>query len=116
MMTDLRVLVTGASGFVGCALCTELANRSLHECAISRRQDVSPDLSATVLAHGAGARARLIRLLQSAGALLGKRGAVQRLYASLCADITKARQGLGWTPSITVDDGLRRVMQEYAQP
>ena len=76
------------------------------------------DLSTTELirrlADTMGRPARLIRLPASmlvAGAtLVGKRDIAQRLLGSLQADISKARGLLGWTPPLSVDEGLRRTV------
>lgn len=59
-----------------------------------------------------GRPARLIPVpvpvLQMGGALLGKRDMAQRLCGSLEVDIGKTRELLGWTPPISVNEGLRR--------
>ena len=76
------------------------------------------DLSTTELVRGlalaAGVPARLLPVpvwaLQAGAALLGKRGAVQRLCCNLQVDISKARSLLGWVPPVSVDEGLRRSM------
>lgn len=47
-------------------------------------------------------------LLTAGAALLGRRAAAERLCSNLQVDITKARTLLGWTPPISVDEGLRR--------
>jgi UDP-glucose 4-epimerase len=51
-----------------------------------------------------------VSLLQGGARLLGQQAAVQRLCGSLQVDISKAKQLLGWTPPITVDEGLRRAV------
>lgn len=62
-----------------------------------------------------GKPARLIpvptSLLQLGAWLLGKRNVAQRLLGSLRVDITKTRQLLGWTPPLSVDEGLRRAAE-----
>lgn len=47
-------------------------------------------------------------LLQAGAALLGRTAMAQRLLGSLQVDISKTRDLLGWTPKISVDEGLRR--------
>lgn len=47
-------------------------------------------------------------LLTACAALLGRRAVAQRLCGSLQVDISKTRELLGWTPPISVDEGLRR--------
>ncbi len=49
-------------------------------------------------------------LLQVFGTLLGRRDAVDRLCSSLRLDISLARDVLGWTPPVSVDEGLRRAV------
>ncbi|MBW2597766.1 MAG: SDR family oxidoreductase [Deltaproteobacteria bacterium] len=46
-------------------------------------------------------------LLKLGAALLGKQAMVQKLCGSLQVDISKAREVLGWTPPVSVDEGLR---------
>ncbi len=64
-----------------------------------------------------GRPARLIPvpvpLLQMGAALLGKREMAQRLCGSLEVDINKTRELLGWTPRISVDEGLRRTAAHW---
>lgn len=48
------------------------------------------------------------RLLHWCAVMLGKGDTAQRLLGNLQIDITHTRQTLGWTPPISVDEGLRR--------
>lgn len=48
--------------------------------------------------------------LKTAAALLGKRPQVQRLCDNLQVDIAATCQRLGWTPPLSVDEGLRRAL------
>jgi UDP-glucose 4-epimerase len=61
--------------------------------------------------------ARLIpvpeRLLMYLAVLAGKRSVAQRLLGSLQLDIRKARETLGWTPPLTVDEGLKLATAGY---
>ena len=74
------------------------------------------DLSTTDLARRLGQAlhrpARLIPVpaswLMAGAGLVGRRAAAERLCGNLQVDITKARTLLGWTPPISVDEGLRR--------
>ncbi|MBV1789408.1 SDR family oxidoreductase [Marinobacterium sp. D7] len=74
------------------------------------------DLSTTELLRGvAGAMAKPPRLipvptgvLMLGATLLGKKAVAQRLLGSLQVDISKARNLLGWTPPVGVEEGLRR--------
>lgn len=49
--------------------------------------------------------------LQLAATVIGKRDVVQRLCGSLQVDIEKTRQLLGWTPPLTLDQGLKKVAE-----
>ena len=40
--------------------------------------------------------------------LVGKQDVAQRLCGSLQVDIEKTRRLLGWTPPLSLDEGLRR--------
>ncbi|WP_205710674.1 NAD-dependent epimerase/dehydratase family protein [Hydrogenophaga crocea] len=55
-------------------------------------------------------------LLQAGAALLGKRDMAQRLLGNLQVDITHTRDTLGWTPPLSVDDGLRRAVAGLQTP
>jgi len=81
---------------------------------VSDGEDLStPDLVRR-LARAMGRPARLFpvpaSVLLAAAAMLGRRHVARRLVDSLQLDIAKARQLLGWTPPISVDEGLRRVV------
>ena len=74
------------------------------------------DLSTTNLLRGvakaAGVSSRLINVpasvLMFMASLLGKKEMAQRLLGSLQVDISKACDLLGWTPLLSVEEGLRR--------
>jgi nucleoside-diphosphate-sugar epimerase len=52
-------------------------------------------------------------ILLAGGALLGRRAEATRLCGSLVVDMSRTRQVLGWTPPLTVDDGLARTVAWY---
>lgn len=52
-------------------------------------------------------------LLKLGATLLSKPGIYQRLCGSLQLDINKTRQLLGWTPPVSVDEGLRRAAEGF---
>jgi len=54
-------------------------------------------------------------ILEWGATLVGKRAVAQRLCGSLQVDINKTRQLLGWTPRVSVDDGLRRATEVLIQ-
>jgi nucleoside-diphosphate-sugar epimerase len=49
-------------------------------------------------------------MLMAAATVIGKRDVAQRLCGSLQVDISKARALLGWSPPVSVDEGLRRAV------
>jgi len=50
------------------------------------------------------------KILELAASLIGRRAIARRLCRSLQVDISKTREILGWTPPISIDEGLRRVI------
>lgn len=66
-----------------------------------------------------GCPARLFHLppglLKLGAALVRKPGIYQRLCGSLQLDIAKTRQLLGWSPLVSVDEGLRRTANGFRQ-
>jgi nucleoside-diphosphate-sugar epimerase len=79
------------------------------------------DLSTTQLLQrmgwALGKPARLIRvpcaLLKLGAAMMGKPEFAQRLCGSLQVDISKTRQLLGWSPPLSVDEGLKKAAEGY---
>ena len=82
---------------------------------VSDGEDLStPDL----LRHMAAAMGRSARLvpvpvslLRLTGSALGKRAEIDRLVGSLQIDSSHTRQVLGWTPPVSVQEGIRRMVQ-----
>ena len=74
------------------------------------------DLSTPELLRGvakaAGVSSHLIpvpaSIIMFVASLLGKKAVGQRLLGSLQVDISKSRDLLGWTPPLSVEEGLRR--------
>jgi nucleoside-diphosphate-sugar epimerase len=52
-------------------------------------------------------------ILRGAARALGKADFAQRLCCSLQADISKTRRLLGWTPPVSVDDGLKQTARHF---
>lgn len=79
------------------------------------------DLSTTDLlrrmGRALGKPARLLpvpaTLLKTGAALVGRPELAQRLCGNLQVDISKTRALLGWTPPISVDEGLRRAAEGF---
>ena len=95
-----------------------LRRQVLQEAAERRQQRRTLGALGVGLAGGerleGGGRDRLpsvpVWALRGAAALLGKGDAVQRLCGNLQVDITKAREVLGWTPPVSVEEGLRQAV------
>ena len=79
---------------------------------VSDSEDVSTTELLQRMGQALGRSARLIpvpaSILKLAATMLGKREMAQRLCGSLQVDIEKPRRLLGWTPPISLDEGLRR--------
>lgn len=56
-----------------------------------------------------------LALLKLGATLVNKPGIYQRLCGSLQLDIAKTRELLGWTPPVSVDEGLRRAADGFRQ-
>lgn len=81
---------------------------------VSDGQDLSTTELVRGMAQAAGVPARLLPVpvwaLQAGANLLDRGNAVQRLCGNLQVDIAKARNLLGWVPSVSVSEGLRRAV------
>ena len=75
-------------------------------------EDVSTADFIRAIGHALGRPARLLNvplpLLRGVAGLLGRAEAVDKLLAPLQVDARKARQQLGWTPPLTLAQGLQR--------
>lgn len=64
------------------------------------------------LAAARGSRARLVSfpsvMIQYIGFVLGQQAVTRRVTSSLQLDITKARNLLGWTPPLTLEEGFKK--------
>lgn len=54
-----------------------------------------------------------VALLKAGAAMLGRSNVAQRLCGSLQVDITRTRELLGWSPPVSVDEGLRRTAEHW---
>ncbi|WP_439518172.1 UDP-glucose 4-epimerase family protein [Hydrogenophaga sp.] len=85
---------------------------------VSDGEDLSTAALLQRLGSAAGRPARLLPvptgLIEAGAALLGQRDVAQRLLGSLQVDIGHTRATLGWTPPISVDEGLRRAVAGMA--
>ncbi len=84
---------------------------------VSDGEDLSTTQLLQRLGRALGKPARLIpvpaMLLKVGAALVGKPAIAQRLCGSLQVDISKTQQLLGWTPPLSVDEGLKRAAEGY---
>ncbi len=96
-------------------LCTKHASAANQSFLISDGQDLSTPELVRGLAKAAGKTARLpsipMWMLRTGASALGQQAALQRLCDNLYVDIAKARELLGWTPPLSVAQGLQRAMQ-----
>jgi nucleoside-diphosphate-sugar epimerase len=81
---------------------------------VSDGEDVSTTQLLRRTAQAMGKRAFLLPIpscvLEWGATLLGKRSLAQRLCGSLQVDIEKTRRLLGWTPPLTLDQGLKKTV------
>ena len=79
---------------------------------VSDGEDVSTSELLRRMGRAMGRPARLIPVpaswLKLAAAMIGKADVAQRLCGSLQVDIEKTRRLLGWSPPLSLDEGLRR--------
>ena len=84
---------------------------------VSDGEDLSTTQLLQRMGRALGKPARLIpvpaMLLKAGAALVGKPAIAQRLCGSLQVDISKTQQLLGWTPPLSVDEGLKRAAEGY---
>jgi UDP-glucose 4-epimerase len=82
---------------------------------VSDGEDVSTTELLRRTANSMGKKAFLLpvpaSVLESFAALLGKRAVAQRLCSSLQVDIDKTRRLLGWSPPLTLDQGLKKAVE-----
>lgn len=86
---------------------------------VSDDEDLSTTELLRRLGQAMGKPARLIplppTLLHLGASLLGKGDVAQRLLGNLQVDIGYTRAKLGWSPPISVDEGLRRTVEGMTQ-
>lgn len=84
---------------------------------VSDGEDLSTTQLLQRMGRALGKPARLVpvpsALLKLGAALVGKPAVAQRLCGSLQVDISKTRQLLGWTPPLSVDEGLKKAAEGY---
>jgi len=79
---------------------------------VSDDEDVSTTELLQMMTRAAGKKPRLLPVpvswLQLAGKLIGKQAIVDRLCGNLQVDISYTKETLGWTPPVTVEEGIAR--------
>jgi len=84
---------------------------------VSDGMDLSTPELIRRLAVAMGRSPRLVAIpvsvLKLAGAVTGKSAEVARLCGSLTVDITETKRQLGWTPPVSIDEGLARTVRWY---
>lgn len=84
---------------------------------VSDGEDVSTTELLRRMGQAMGKPARLLPVpaswLQLAATVVGKRDVAQRLCGSLQVDIEKTRQLLGWSPPLTLDQGLKKAAEGF---
>jgi nucleoside-diphosphate-sugar epimerase len=99
-----------------CAVHSAAAGQTL---LVSDGQDLSTPQLIRLLVEGMNKPARLLPVplggLRAAGSLLGKRAEVDRLVGSLQVDSRHTRELLGWTPAVSVADGVRDMARWYVR-
>ena len=109
------IFVDNLVDFLVCCLSHEKAGNEAF--LVSDGQDLSTAELVRAIAKAAGRRSMLLpvppSVMKLAGSLLGKRPEVERLCGSLAVDISKNRDLLGWTPPVSVEDGLKETVQWF---
>jgi len=95
-------------------LCAEHPAASGKTLLVSDDEDLSTTDLLRRLGAAMGVQVRLLpvprAVLLQAARLIGRRGEAERLLGSLQVEIGPTRKLLGWTPPISVDEGIRRTV------
>ncbi len=79
---------------------------------VSDDEDLSTPALIRHIARATGGRARLlpvpVGLLRAGATLVGRRVELERLIGTLQVDIADTRSRLGWSPPLSVEEGMRR--------
>ncbi|MDX5407748.1 MAG: SDR family oxidoreductase [Chromatiaceae bacterium] len=92
--------------------CIDHPNAANQTFLVSDDKDVSTTELLKLMTRAAGKKPWLIPVpmswLKLAGKLTGKQAVIERLCGNLQVDITHTKQTLGWTPPVTVEEGIAR--------
>jgi nucleoside-diphosphate-sugar epimerase len=84
---------------------------------VSDGEDLSTPELLRRIARALGRRPRLlpvpVAVLRRCASLLGRQAELSRLCGSLTVDLTPTRNELGWSPPVSVDEGLSRTVDWY---
>lgn len=84
---------------------------------VSDQDDISTADLVRLIARAMNKPARLLPVssswLSTIAAILGKKEAASRVFASLQVDTGPTRHLLNWTPALSVDQGVRRAVQHF---
>lgn len=99
-------------------ICVEHPTAANQTFLVSDGEDLSTTQLLQRMGQALGKPARLIPvppgLIRLGAALVGKSAVAQRLCDSLQVDISKTRQLLGWSPPLSVDEGLKKAADGFA--
>jgi nucleoside-diphosphate-sugar epimerase len=94
--------------------CVDHPNAAGQTLLVSDGQDLSTPELLRMIANAIGRPARLfplpVPLLRLAGRALGRLNEVDRLVGSLQVDSSATRDLLGWTPPVSVEEGIKRMV------
>lgn len=86
---------------------------------VSDGEDLSTTVLLRLIAQAMGKKACLLPVpvfvLEWGSVILGKRAVARRLCGSMQVNINKTRKLLGWSPLVTVDEGLRRAVDGFCK-
>jgi nucleoside-diphosphate-sugar epimerase len=119
-LNDNRRSLVGLENLVDLiAACIDHPNAAGRTLLVSDGEDLSTASLVHRLANALNKHARLlpvpVAVLQFAGAMLGRRSAVQRLCGTLQVDIRATCRELCWSPPKTVDEGFARTALQFLQ-
>lgn len=104
--------------------CIDHPNAANQTFLVSDEQDVSTTELLQMMSRAAGKKPRLVPVPVSwlklagklTGKLTGKQAIVDRLCGNLQVDISHTKQTLGWTPPVSVEEGIRRCFTAGDEP
>lgn len=115
VVNNRRSLVALANLVDVISICVDHPQAAQQIFLVSDGEDLSTADLLRRIGQSQGRQARLLPVpvwsLNLAARILGKGAVAQRLLGSLQVDIRKTRELLGWTPLLTVDEGLKKLVE-----